>query len=424
MYILFDCNNFFASCEQIFRPDWQRRPLVVLSNNDGCIIARSAEAKALGIRMGAPYFQTAELIKRENVVVCSGNFPLYGNISSRVMSILEDEMPEVSQYSIDEAFSFVERGNYPEWEEFARRLRRKIYRWTSITVSVGLAPTHTLAKLANETAKRTPSANGIYSLSDPERSKTLLRQTDIGDIWGVGRKLAPRMRTLGLATAADLASCPPGILRRYFGVHGERLHWELNGRSVLANDGLHSERRQLMCSRSLKEGIEDKARLREILCRFVEQSGRKLRREGLYCNVVGVLLRTSRFLQDDGKTYGNFQTIPLAEATEDTRVITQAASHILDTIWKPGYTYRKLGVILLEREASSLCLAAPFRCPEPSWKPSTACTPTAAPSTSPTAGPAFRGTANTSARNTPHHGANYRKRGETRKRSDHGKMLP
>lgn len=348
MYILFDCNNFFASCEQIFRPDWRRRPLVVLSNNDGCIVARSAEAKALGIRMGEPYFKIADLIRRENVIVCSGNFSLYADISARVMNILEEEMPDVSQYSIDEAFATVEGTNYSQWETFARQLRRKIRQWTSVTVSVGLAPTHTLAKLANETAKHTPQANGILSLADPERCKALLRQTDIGDIWGVGRRLAPRMRALGLSTAADLAACPPEELRRHFGIHGERLHWELNGRSVLEDEGLHTERQQLMCSRSLKEGIEEKDRLREILCRFVERSARKLRGEGMYCNTVGVILRTSRFLQDEGKTYGNFETITLGEATQDTRAITQAASRVLNRIWRPGFAYKKLGVVLLD----------------------------------------------------------------------------
>lgn len=347
MFVLFDCNNFFASCEQIFRPDWRRRPLVVLSNNDGCIVARSPEAKALGIRMGEPYFKIAELIRRENVIVCSGNFSLYADISARVMNILEEEMPAVAQYSIDEAFASVEGSNYGEWETFARQLRRKIRRWTSITVSVGLAPTHTLAKLANETAKHTPQAHGVLSIADPERRKALLQQTDIGEIWGVGRRLAPRMRALGLATAADLAASSPEELRQRFGVHGERLYWELNGRSVLEDEGLHAERQQLMCSRSLKEGIEEKERLREILCRFVEQSARKLRGENMYCSIVGVILRTSRFLQDTSKAYGNFQTVTLDEATQDTRVLTQAASSVLDKIWSPGFSYKKLGVILL-----------------------------------------------------------------------------
>lgn len=348
MYVLFDCNNFFASCEQIFRPDWRQRPLVVLSNNDGCIVARSAEAKALGIRMGEPYFKIADLIRRENVIVCSGNFSLYADISARVIHILEEEMPSVSQYSIDEAFAFVEGSNYSQWETYARQLRRKIRQWTSITVSVGLAPTHTLAKLANETAKHTPQAHGVLSIADPERRHALLRRTDIGDIWGVGRRLAPRMRALGLSTAADLAACPPEELRRHFGVHGERLYWELNGRSVLEDEGLHADRQQLMCSRSLKESIEDKDRLREILCRFVDRSARKLRSEDMYCNTVGVILRTSRFLPNAGQTYGNFETVTLHEATQDTRIITHAASRVLETIWRPGFAYKKIGVILLD----------------------------------------------------------------------------
>ncbi len=343
MYLLFDCNNFFASCEQVFRPDWRRRPLVVLSNNDGCVVSRSAEAKAIGIAMGEPYFKCRERLEAANAVVCSANFSLYGDLSDRIMSILEEALPEVQQYSIDEAFARVE-GEHLDWEAECRRLRSRIRRWTGVTVSVGLAPTKTLGKLANETAKHDAGCGGVLALTRPELWQPLLERTPVGEVWGVGRKLAPRLHGLGIRTAAGLAGAELAWLRRHFGVHGERLALELRGTSCI-EDETQSIRTQVMVSRSLKEGVSELPLLREVLQRFVEKAARTLRGQELMAEELHVVLRTSRY-EDAGLLYANSQGVKLPHPTDDTRLFTQAALELLECVFRPGYPYKKIGVVL------------------------------------------------------------------------------
>ncbi len=343
MYLLFDCNNFFASCEQVFRPDWRRRPLVVLSNNDGCVVSRSAEAKAIGIAMGEPYFKCRERLEAVNAVVCSANFSLYGDLSDRIMSILEDALPEVQQYSIDEAFARVE-GEHLDWVAECRRLRSRIRRWTGVTVSVGLAPTRTLAKLANETAKKNPSHGGVLALPSAEAWQPLLERTPVGDIWGVGRRLAPRLHGLGIRTAAGLAGAELGWLRRHFGVHGERMALELRGISCI-EDEPQGIRTQVMVSRSLKEGVSELPVLRDVLQRFVEKAARTLRGQGLMAEEVHVVLRTSRY-EDVGKLYASSRGTKLPHPMDDTREFSRVALELLEGIFRPGYPYRKIGVLL------------------------------------------------------------------------------
>ncbi len=343
MYLLFDCNNFFASCEQVFRPDWRRRPLVVLSNNDGCVISRSPEAKAMGIAMGEPWFKCRERLEAGRAVVCSANFSLYGDLSDRIMSILEEALPEVQQYSIDEAFAHVE-GSLLDWEAECRRLRSRIRRWTGVTVSVGLAPTKTLGKLANETAKHEPACRGVLALTSPGRWQPLLERTPVGEVWGVGRKLAPKLHGMGIRTAAGLAGADLAWLRRHFGVHGERLALELRGTSCI-EDEQQSIRTQVMVSRSLKEGIDELPVLRDVLQRFVEKAARTLRGQGLMSEEVHVVLRTSRY-EEAGLLYANSRGVKLPHPTDDTREFQQAALCLLESIFRPGYPYKKIGVLL------------------------------------------------------------------------------
>lgn len=350
MYLLFDCNNFFASCEQVFRPDWKGRPLIVLSNNDGCVVARSFAAKALGIAMGQPFFQISSLVARKKVVVCSANFALYADLSARIMSILEEALEEISQFSIDEAFAHVESDDYASWVAYARNLRRKIHRYTSVTVSVGIAPTHTLAKMANEEAKRNTAHCGVLTLPSREEWIPLLERTDIGDVWGVGRKLAPRMKQLGMRTAVDLAQASPSRMRSLFGLHGEQLHFELNGIDVLREIDTPTTRTQIMHSRSFKKALEKKEEVRSILCSFTEKVSRKLREERLCCNTVGVVVSTSRFLCDTTRIYSNALTHATDFPTQNTRNLTKTAVQILDDLWKDGFAYKKIGVQLLGLE--------------------------------------------------------------------------
>ena len=344
MYLLFDCNNFFASCEQVFRPVWRKRPLVVLSNNDGCVISRSAEAKALGIAMCEPYFKCRQRLEAAGGIVCSANFALYSDLSDRMIRILEESLPEVQQYSIDEAFATVQPG--PDWEREARLIRRKILRWVGITVSVGLAPTRTLAKLANEAAKKSPEFRGVLALTTPELIHPMLEQTPVDEVWGVGRKLRERMRGAGIRTAAQLAAAPAGRLRKLFGVHGERLALELQGISCL-DDAEVPQRMQVMVSRTLSEAIDDFAVLRDALCRFVEKAGRILRSEGLMAAAVHVVLRTSRY-EDADRLFAESSGCALSCHTDDSRVFTAAACALLERIYRSGYRYRKVGVLLAD----------------------------------------------------------------------------
>lgn len=347
MFLLFDCNNFFASCEQVFRPDWRRRPLVVLSNNDGCVISRSPEAKALGIAMGEPYFKCRQRLQAAQAIVCSANFSLYGDLSDRIMGILEEALPQVQQYSIDEAFAEVGEG---EWEQECRRLRRRILRWTGVTVSVGIAPTRTLCKLANETAKKNPQYRGVLSLPDAAAWETLLPAVPVGDVWGVGRRLAPRLQGYGIRTAADLAGAGLDWLRQQFGVHGERLALELRGISCREEE-TDSSRSQIMVTRSLKDGIGELPLLREVLCRFTEKAGRSLREEGMVATRLHVILRTSRY-ETGQKLYAAHQGIGLPEATDDTRLLTRHAASLLESLYQPGYHYKKIGVVLTGLESA------------------------------------------------------------------------
>lgn len=295
----------------------------------------------MGIAMGEPYFKCKERLASADAVVCSANFSLYSDLSERIMRILEESLPETHQYSIDEAFAKVEAGH---WASFCRELRKKIRRWTGVTVSVGIAPTKTLCKLANETAKHTPQMQGVCDLSTPEQWLPVLQASPVEDVWGVGRKLAPRMHSLGIRTAAGLAEAPLTWLRKEFGVHGERLALELRGVSCSDADE-HNVRGQVMVSRSLKEGIRDIATLRESLCRFVEKAGRILRSEGLMASQLFVILRTSRFNETDN-LYSAHQGVELPCYTDDTRVFTHYATSLLENIYRTGYEYKKVGVLL------------------------------------------------------------------------------
>ncbi len=347
MFILADCNNFFASCEQVFRPDWRRRPLVVLSNNDGCVISRSPEAKKAGIGMGEPFFQCKARLEAVDAVVCSANFSLYADLSDRVMGIMEEFLPDVQQYSIDEAFAEVEGGEIVDWERLCRSLRAKILRWTGLTVSIGMAPTRTLCKLANETAKHVPVHRGVLLITTPEQWKPLLEKTPVEEVWGVGRRLKLRMHELGIRTAAGLANCPLNLLRQHFGVHGERLALELRGTSCLTGNE-EAERSQIMVSRSLKEGITELPELRDVLCRFVEKAGRTLRENGLMASAVYVVLRTSRFVTSDSARYAADRGAELPLPTDDTRLLTRCAGSLLESIYCEGFEYKKIGVLLAQ----------------------------------------------------------------------------
>lgn len=300
--------------------------------------------------MGAPYFQCREVLESAGGIACSSNFALYGNFSERIMQILDTSLPEVFQYSIDEAFAWVDTAPSHNWVAECRKIRNRIRRWTGITVSVGIAPTKTLAKLANELAKKKPRYCGVADLSSIEECKRILQQTPIQEVWGIGRKLAPRMQGMGIRTAAGLSAASLDWLRQHFGVQGERLALELRGISG-TEDVPQSNRSQIMVSRTLKSGVVDKQQFREALCGFVEKAGRLLRQENLMASELYVMMRTSRY-GDHSRQYAAQQGCRLSCPTDDTRILTHAATTLMESLYSPDYTYRKLGVLLADLQES------------------------------------------------------------------------
>ncbi|WP_028318217.1 translesion error-prone DNA polymerase V subunit UmuC [Desulfobulbus elongatus] len=342
MFALVDCNNFYASCEQLFRPDLRHWPVVVLSNNDGCVVSRSAAAKALGIPMGVPAYQLKEAIVRHGVEVFSSNYALYADISQRVMRVLAELAPEVEIYSIDEAFLDV--GGIADLAAFGRRLRATVRQWIGITVAIGMAPTKTLAKLANSGAKRFPATGGVVDLSDRERQRRLLRITPVEEVWGVGRRLSRRLRLMGIDTALDLGARDKGELRRRFSVTLARTAMELDGVPCFGLDEAPPPRKQVISSRSFGERVTSLAAMRQAVCAYTATACEKLRRGRQYARSMSVFLHTSPHAGT--AYYGNAAHGSLPAPSGDTRDFHRLAGRLLDAIWKDGHAYVKAGVML------------------------------------------------------------------------------
>jgi DNA polymerase V len=348
---LADCNNFYASCERAFDSAQEGRPVVVLSNNDGCVIARSDEAKALGIGMGEPYHLAAGKVRRHDVAVFSANFALYGDMSRRVMETLGRFTPEVEIYSIDEAFlnlrGFERRG----LEGYAREIRASVRRWTGLPVSIGLCRTKVLAKVANRLAKRWPEAAGVFDLTDPARLDEALRQTEVGDLWGVGPRWAARLRAGGIATALDLKRADRAWVRRELTVVGERIVCELNGESCLPLRLVEPPRQGITVSRSFGRPLEDLDGVREALAHFVARAAEKLRGQGLAAGRLGVFLHTNPFSATQ-RYYGNSASMTLPYPTDYTPELLGCACRLLGRIYRPGHPYKKCGVLLTDLSPS------------------------------------------------------------------------
>ncbi|WP_346351517.1 translesion error-prone DNA polymerase V subunit UmuC [Oceanimonas sp. AH20CE76] len=347
-YALVDCNNFYASCERLFRPDLQGRPIVVLSNNDGCVVARSAEARAMGVKMGEPYFKVKQAYEQAGGIAFSSNYALYGDISSRVMQVLEMLAPAVEVYSIDEAFLELSGvANTVALEEFGQQLRATIARWVGITVGVGMAPTKTLAKLANHAAKKWPATGGVVDLGTTIRQHKLMAITPVAEVWGIGRRLTQQLEALGIGTALDLARMPPTLARKRFSVVLERTIMELNGVACIPWEQGPAPKKQIINSRSFGEYVTDYSVMRQAVCQYAARAAEKLRQEQQYCRLVQVFIRTSPFASHEPK-YSNHAAVTLPLPTADTRDIVAAVVKGLEQIWRPGYRYQKAGVMLLD----------------------------------------------------------------------------
>lgn len=346
VFALVDCNNFYASCEKLFRPDLKDTPVVVLSNNDGCVVARSREAKLLGIKMGVPAFQIKAEMQRHGILAFSSNYALYADLSSRVMRTLEEMAPRVEVYSIDEAFlDLTGIESAISLVEFGQQVRERIGHWIGITVCVGIAPTKTLAKLANHAAKKYPATQGVVDLTNPDRQRRLLALVPVDDVWGVGRRLSTRLNALGITTALDLANASPRAIRDQFSVVLERTVRELNGESCIELEEIPPTKKQIICSRSFGAKVTHFELLREAVCEYATRATEKLRKEQQQAKVLTVFIRTSPF-KDNEPQYSNSASGELLIPSCDTRDFIELANHLLKRIWKDGFRYAKAGVML------------------------------------------------------------------------------
>ena len=345
MFALVDCNSFYASCERVFRPDLRDQPVVVLSNNDGCVVAGSAEAKALGIRTGVPLFQVRELIHKHGVAVFSSNYTLYGDLSRRVMAVLGTLAPRVEVYSIDEAFLDLSMVPESQLKALGEQMRQRVSRWVGVPVCVGVAPTKTLAKLANHRAKRLGS--GVEVWARDTDWQPALAQTALGDIWGVGRRLAARLEALGVNNGADLAALDYGWVRRHFSVVQARMVRELNGEPCLTLELQSPPRQQIIHSRSFGQPVVSLPPLRQAVNDYAARAAEKMRAEGLLAGRVGVWLRTAPMGKPQ-QLWPDALSSELTQASADTRELARLAVQLLARLWKPGLRYGKVGVMLTD----------------------------------------------------------------------------
>ncbi|WP_234096157.1 Y-family DNA polymerase [Citrobacter portucalensis] len=347
MFALVDVNSFYASCETAFRPDLKGRPVVVLSNNDGCVIARNAEAKRAGVKMGDPYFKQKDLFRRYGVVCFSSNYELYADMSSRVMSTLEAMSPRCEIYSIDEAFcDLTGVRNSRVLQEFGQELKDAVYQNTGLAVGVGIAQTKTLAKLANHAAKKWQrQTGGVVDLSNQYRQRKLMAALPVDEVWGVGRRISKKLEAMGIKTVLDLADTDIRFIRKHFNVVLERTVRELRGEPCLELEEFAPVKQEIVCSRSFGERITDYDSMRQAICSYASRAAEKLRGEHQYCRFISTFVKTSPFSLNE-PYYGNSASVKLLTPTQDSRDIIAAATRSLDAIWKDGHRYQKAGVML------------------------------------------------------------------------------
>ncbi|TKB91231.1 MAG: Y-family DNA polymerase [Nitrospira sp.] len=344
IFALVDCNNFYASCERVFNPKLHGQPIVVLSNNDGCVVARSNEAKALGIGMGVPEFQIRPVLREHQVQVFSSNYTLYGDMSQRVMETLDPFSPELEIYSIDEAF--LSLSGFSSWNltEHGQVIRDTVKRWTGLPVSVGIAETKTLAKIANRVAKRTPDTGGVFDLLACSDREAVLSRVAVEEVWGIGRNHARVLNQNGITTALQLREVDDRWIRKRMGVVGLRLVLELRGVSCLDLEQCPAPKQSLTCSRAFGKLISSLAEMEEAVSVYTSRVAEKLRRERLAASVLTVCLTTNEF--KDGPQYSNTLTRKLPTVTDNTADLIESAIQSIQAIYRGGYHYKKAGVML------------------------------------------------------------------------------
>lgn len=346
VFALIDCNSFYASCERVFRPDLAKTPIVVLSNNDGCVIARSYDAKEF-VKMGAPYFQIKDLLRQNGVVAFSSNYALYGDISERVMTVIESMVPAVEVYSIDEAFADL-TGMPGDLTAFGRTIRTAVHRSTGIPVGVGIGPTKTLAKLANHTAKRLQSyTGGVVDLCDPHKRAWVLRNTAASEVWGVGRKMKAHLEAMNILSAMDLATADPTMLGKKFSVVIEKTVRELSGLSCLELGEAEPPKQEICSSRMFGKRLTTIEPIKEAVATYVQRAAEKLRAQNSLCKKIRVSIRTGMFNPEEAK-YANGALVELPYPTNDVRLMTKAATEAVNRLFRPGFKYSKAEVLLMD----------------------------------------------------------------------------
>lgn len=346
VFALADCNSFYASCERVFRPDLAGTPIVVLSNNDGNVIARSYDAKPF-VKMGAPYFQIKDTLRRHGILAFSSNYALYGQLSERVMTLIESMVCESEVYSIDEIFCDL-TGMPGDLTEFGRKIRAKVLKHTGIPVGVGIAHTKTLAKLANHTAKRLQAqTGGVVDLCDPFKRDWVLRNTAVEEVWGIGRRMTEHINALGIHTAMDLAKADPLLLGRKFSVVLEKTVRELAGTSCLALEDAAPAKQEICCSRMFGVRLEKIEPIKEAVATYAQRASEKLRAQHSLCKKIRVSIRTGMFNPDEAR-YANGVLVELPYPTNDVRVITSEATRAVERLFRPGFRYSKAEVLLMD----------------------------------------------------------------------------
>jgi len=340
IFALVDCNNFYVSCERVFNPKLNNRPVIVLSNNDGCVVARSNEAKALGIKMGVAAFEIAGLLKKHNVIAMSSNYTLYADMSGRVMEVLSSFAPEMEVYSIDEAFLNLTGINRP-LADCGREIRQTVKKWTGMPVSIGIAGTKTLAKIANHLAKKT---DGVLDLTAAVNIDEILAQAPVEKVWGVGIRTTIKLKKAGITTALDLSKADIGWIRGCFGVMGVRTVYELRGNCCYQLENNPPAQKSIIVSRMFGQPVEDIERLKEAAATYAARAGERLREQKLTAGAMSVFVNTSRFIKN---RYFNSCAVEFAVSTSDTTELIRASNSCVEKLYRKGCQFKKCGVILV-----------------------------------------------------------------------------
>lgn len=344
MFALANCNNFFASCERVFRPELRGKPVIVLSNNDGCAVARSNEAKALGIRMGDPFFKIRHIVEKNDVAVFSGNMALYGDMSQRVRWVLEDFAPAIEVYSIDEAFLDLRGMKDIDFDAYAKKISAECWRLTSIPVSVGIAPSKTLAKIASKLCKQYPRLRGGCYMHRPQDIEKVLRRFPIEDVWGIGRRTAAKLHSMGVRTAWDYTQLPECSVRKMFALPGLRTWRELRGEPCIEFEDGFEAKQSICVSRSFSREVVEVGELVEQIANFASTMAEKLRRQKSLVSEMAVFAYTNRFKDNEPQTYGN-SLVHFPQPVSDQRTIVSGAVAAAQELFRQGYGYKKAGVV-------------------------------------------------------------------------------